>query len=82
MELNPRERAELFGLIVNPLPPPARGRLLLDKEFYSQFGIAPKSWFPLGKEAEVEVKSLHNALRAAVSKRKSATVELRKWIPE
>jgi hypothetical protein len=77
VELNPRERAELFRLIVNPLPPPARGRLLLDKEFYSQFDIAPKSWFPLGKEAEVEVKSLHNALRAAVSKRKSAAVELR-----
>ena len=77
MELKPKERAELFGRIVNSLPPPARGRLLLDKEFYSQFGVAPKSWFPLGKEAEVEVKSLHNALRAAVLKRKSATVELR-----
>jgi hypothetical protein len=77
VELNPRQRAELFRLIVNPLPPPARGRLLLDKNFYAQFGIAPKSWFPLGKEAEVEIKTLHDALRAAVSKRKSATVELR-----
>ena len=62
-------------LLVQPLPGPVRSRLLRDKTFVAKFGVEPQFWFPLGAD-QVETKTLHQALRAAASARKSAKLRL------
>jgi hypothetical protein len=77
VRLNRREQGVLFGLIVNSLPQAARGNIFGDRTLCEKFGIKPEFWLPLDPETGVETNSLHSALRAAVSGRKSAMVKLR-----
>ena len=77
MELNAKEQKTLFGLVVNSLPAPVRGSIFGDEAVCQKFGIAPEFCIPLDAETGVETKSLHNALCAAVSGRKSAMLKLR-----
>jgi len=77
MKRDPEREPALFGLLINPLPAAARASLLMDQGFSRDLGIKPKFWFPLDRDLAVEIGSLNNALRAAVSGRKSARVSLR-----
>src|SRR5437660_1468165 len=77
MKLSDQDRARLFTLIVNALPVAARGSILLDEDYCARFKAAPKSWFPLHRDAEAETESLHKALGAAVAGRKTGELALR-----
>src|ERR1043166_8316656 len=77
MRLNAQDRARLFGLVVDPLPVPARGSILLDADYCARFKASPKSWFPLDGDIAAETESLHTALTAAVAGRKSGELTLR-----
>src|SRR5262245_28993952 len=78
MKRDPEREQALFGLLINPLPAAARTSLLMDQGLCRDLGITPKFWFPFDKNLAVETGSLNNALRAAVSGRKSARVSLQK----
>jgi hypothetical protein len=73
---NEKLRKKFFASLVNPLPPPIRATLLKDDTFIGTFGVTPKFGFRLDNERSVETKSLHKALRAAVSGEKSAKLAL------
>jgi hypothetical protein len=64
----------LFDEIMRPLPPPLRAQLLQDEAFCKRIGITPKFSFSLDNATSVEIGSLHDALRAAVAGRKTATL--------
>ena len=51
--------------------------LLLDEAFCSKLGFNPHFWYPIGDNLAVEAVSLHDALRAAVSRRKTASLVLK-----
>jgi len=65
-----------FALLINPLPASARKILLLDEAFCNKLGIKPQFWYPLGGKLSVETVSLHDALRSAVSGRKTSVLRL------
>ncbi len=62
--------------LISPLPKAVRDALLADREFCAQSGITPQYLFPLASDLSVRVDSLHAALRAGISGRKTATLEL------
>jgi len=64
----------LFDEIMRPLPLPVRAELLQDEAFCKRISITPKFSFSLDNATSVEIGSLHDALRAAVSGRKTATL--------
>ena len=66
-----------FALLINPLPASIRVRLLLDEAFRSKLGIKPQFWYPLKNGLFVEAGSLHDALRAAIAGRKTASITLK-----
>src|SRR5947207_1370131 len=76
MRLSAKQRRAALSLMVEPLPPMVRNRLLLDKTFRSRFAMEPKFVLPLGPNYSVETHSLHQAQRAAIAGRKSAMLTL------
>ncbi|MCB1483317.1 MAG: hypothetical protein KDJ17_00315, partial [Hyphomicrobiaceae bacterium] len=73
----PQARGDLFAAaLIDPLPPAARMKLLLDSAFCTKHEISPQFWCPLTGGVSAEIHSLHNALRAAIARRKRAPLNL------
>lgn len=64
----------LFDEITRPLPSLMRAQLMRDEGFISRMRITPKFGFSLNDSTTVEISSLHDALRAAIAGRKTATL--------
>lgn len=77
MKLSRAQRDIALALIMDPMPASVRGEFITDEKFCAKFGLTPKFWFMLDADHAVETGSLHNALRAAISGRKTANLHLR-----
>jgi hypothetical protein len=77
MKLSHAQRDMALSLIMDPIPAAVRGELVLDPDFCAKLNLNPKFWLTLDADHAAEVVSLHNALRAAIAGRKTATLLLR-----
>jgi hypothetical protein len=69
-------RTVMGALLISPLPKAVRDALLADRAFLSKLDITPQYSFHLTADLSGELGSLHAALRAAISGRKTAYLRL------
>jgi len=77
MKLSRAQRDMALSVIMDPMPAMVRGELFLDPNFCAKLNLNPKFWLTLDADHVVETVSLHNALRAAIVSRKTASLLLR-----
>jgi hypothetical protein len=66
-----------LAYITEPMPSAVRSEIVLDEEFCRRFKLRPKFWLRLDEDHHVETDSLHDAIRAALAGRKTASILLR-----
>jgi hypothetical protein len=71
-----RKKSELVALLIHGLPASVRTPLLRDQSFQHDLGLEPLFQYPLDAGLSAETRSLHEALRAALAGRKTATLVL------